>query len=159
MKKVPQNGTVASHERYLYRGYLQIAAQDTLDNRNVLRTLLWDPLEPVATRPWPSRRALPCTATAWTSTRMCRRSSIERELLRRLKITPPMEQPPAPEDSSSPSSGPARCTTKNSPWPITITAITTPKTAGGSTATPSLKKGDGICTVCVGMLLLYMLII
>ena len=51
MKKVPQNGTVASHERYLYRGYLQIAAQDMLDNRNVLRTLLWDPLEPVATRP------------------------------------------------------------------------------------------------------------
>ena len=51
MKKVTQNGTVASHERYLYRGYLQIAALDMLDNRNVLRTLLWDPLEPVATRP------------------------------------------------------------------------------------------------------------
>ena len=51
MKKVTQNGTVASHERYLYRGYLQIAAQDMLDNRNVLRTLLWDPLEPAATRP------------------------------------------------------------------------------------------------------------
>ena len=51
MKKVTQNGTVASHERYLYRGYLQIAALDMLDNRNVLRTLLWDPLEPMATRP------------------------------------------------------------------------------------------------------------
>ena len=51
MKKVTQNGTVASHERYLYRGYLQIAALDMLDNRNVLRTLLWDPLEPVATPP------------------------------------------------------------------------------------------------------------
>ena len=51
MKKVTQNGTVASHERYLYRGYLQIAALDMLDNRNVLRTLLWDPLEPTATRP------------------------------------------------------------------------------------------------------------
>ena len=51
MKKVTQNGTVASHERYLYRGYLQIAALDMLDNRDVLRTLLWDPLEPVATRP------------------------------------------------------------------------------------------------------------
>ncbi len=50
MKKVTQNGTVASHERYLYRGYLQIAALDMLDNRNVLRTLLWDPLEPMATR-------------------------------------------------------------------------------------------------------------
>ena len=51
MKKVTENGTVTSHERYLYRGYLQIAALDMLDNRNVLRTLLWDPLEPVVTRP------------------------------------------------------------------------------------------------------------
>ena len=51
MKKVTVNGTVASHERYLYRGYLQIAALDMLNSRNVLRTLLWDPLEEVATRP------------------------------------------------------------------------------------------------------------
>jgi len=51
MKKVTVNGTVASHERYLYRGYLQLAALDMLDNRNVRRTLLWDPLEPVAARP------------------------------------------------------------------------------------------------------------
>ena len=51
MKKVTVNGTVASHERYLYRGYLQLAALDRLDSRNVIRTLLWDPLEPVATRP------------------------------------------------------------------------------------------------------------
>ena len=51
MKKVTQNGTVTSHERYLYRGYLQIAALDMLNSRNVLRTLLWDPLEPTATRP------------------------------------------------------------------------------------------------------------
>ncbi|MFR9124926.1 MAG: RHS repeat-associated core domain-containing protein [Akkermansia sp.] len=51
MKKVTVNGTVASHERYLYRGYLQIAALDMLNSKNVHRTLLWDPLEPVATRP------------------------------------------------------------------------------------------------------------
>ncbi|WP_297666816.1 RHS repeat-associated core domain-containing protein [uncultured Akkermansia sp.] len=51
MKKVTVNGTVVSHERYLYRGYLQIAALDMLNSRNVLRTLLWDPLEPTATRP------------------------------------------------------------------------------------------------------------
>ena len=51
MKKVTVNGTVVSYERYLYRGYLQLAALDMLDNRNVLQTLLWDPLEPVATRP------------------------------------------------------------------------------------------------------------
>ena len=46
MKKVTVNGTVASHELYLY-----LAVLDMLDNWNVLRTLLWDPLEPVATRP------------------------------------------------------------------------------------------------------------
>ncbi|WP_094135963.1 hypothetical protein [Akkermansia muciniphila] len=51
MKKVTVNGTITSHERYLYRGYLQIAALDMLNSRNVLRTLLWDPLEPTATRP------------------------------------------------------------------------------------------------------------
>jgi RHS repeat-associated protein len=50
-KKVTENGTITSHERYLYRGYLQIAALDMLNSRNVLRTLLWDPLEPMATRP------------------------------------------------------------------------------------------------------------
>jgi len=51
MKKVTENGTVTSHERYLYRGYLQIAALDMLNRRDVLRTLLWDPQEPVVTRP------------------------------------------------------------------------------------------------------------
>ena len=51
MKRVTQNGTVTSHERYLYRGYLQIAALDMLNSRNVIRALLWDPLEPVDTRP------------------------------------------------------------------------------------------------------------
>ena len=51
MKKVTVNGTVVSHERYLYRGYLQIAALNMLNSRNVIRTLLWDPLEPTATRP------------------------------------------------------------------------------------------------------------
>ena len=59
MKKVTQNGTVASHERYLYRGYLQIAALDMLDNRNVLRTLLWDPLEPVLPAPGPRAGRFP----------------------------------------------------------------------------------------------------
>ena len=36
MKKVTQNGTVTSHERYLYRGYLQIAALDMLNSRNAV---------------------------------------------------------------------------------------------------------------------------
>ncbi|MEE0765782.1 RHS repeat-associated core domain-containing protein [Akkermansia sp.] len=51
MKKVTVNGTVTLHHRYLYRGYLQIAALDMLHNQDVLHTILWDPAEPVATRP------------------------------------------------------------------------------------------------------------
>lgn len=44
--------TVASHQRYLYRGYLQIAALDlTRSTLNALWYILWDPTEPVATRP------------------------------------------------------------------------------------------------------------
>ncbi len=50
MKKVTVNGTVASHERYLIP---RLFLDSALDCRtpNVLRTLLWDPLEPTATRP------------------------------------------------------------------------------------------------------------
>ena len=46
------NGVVTRHERYLYRNYLQIAALDLLNAQPRLRhTLVWDPTEPVATRP------------------------------------------------------------------------------------------------------------
>ncbi len=109
MKKVTVNGTVASHERYLYRGYLQLAALDMLDNRNVLRTLLWDPLEPVATRPpWPWCRKMPFTAMEWTLTRTSRRCSLERELLRQLMTTRHTDRLFPRGTSSSRCSGPAR---------------------------------------------------
>ena len=52
MKRVTQNGTVAKHERYIYRGYLQIAALDLKRAAHpALWYVLWDPTEPVATRP------------------------------------------------------------------------------------------------------------
>ncbi|MFA7054262.1 MAG: RHS repeat-associated core domain-containing protein, partial [Kiritimatiellia bacterium] len=40
-----------SHERYLYRGYLRIAALDMLNNAALIHTVVWDPTEPAATRP------------------------------------------------------------------------------------------------------------
>ena len=70
MKKVTVNGTVASHELYLYRGYLQLAVLDMLDNWTVLRTLLWDPLEPIATRPLALVQDASLSAMDGTSTRM-----------------------------------------------------------------------------------------
>jgi len=45
-----QDGTV-SHERYLYRGYLRIAALDMLNNAALIHAAVWDPTEPAATRP------------------------------------------------------------------------------------------------------------
>jgi len=52
IKKVTANGTVTLHQRYLYRGYLQIACCDlTRDNHPCLWLITWDPTQPVATRP------------------------------------------------------------------------------------------------------------
>jgi RHS repeat-associated protein len=45
------NSTLTRHERYLYRGYLQIAALDMLNSISVKHTIIWDPTEPTATRP------------------------------------------------------------------------------------------------------------
>lgn len=50
-RKVTQGGTVTQHERYLYRGALQIAALDMLQSAAVRHTLLWDPASGQATEP------------------------------------------------------------------------------------------------------------
>ena len=51
-KKVTVNGTVTLHQRYIYRGYLQIACIDlTRSNHPALWFITWDPTQPVATRP------------------------------------------------------------------------------------------------------------
>ena len=51
-KKVTVDGTVTLHQRYIYRGYLQIAALDlTRSNHPALWFITWDPTQPIATRP------------------------------------------------------------------------------------------------------------
>jgi RHS repeat-associated protein len=48
------NNTLTRHERYLYRGYLQIAALDLIKqsgNNAIRHCIIWDPTEPTATRP------------------------------------------------------------------------------------------------------------
>ncbi len=51
-KKVTINGGVTLHQRFLYRGYLQIACCDlTRSNHPCLWLITWDPSQPVATRP------------------------------------------------------------------------------------------------------------
>ena len=51
-KKVITNGAVTLHQRYIYRGYLQIACIDlTRSHHPALWLITWDPSQPVATRP------------------------------------------------------------------------------------------------------------
>ena len=51
-KQVTVNGTVTLHQRYLYRGYLQIACIDlTRSHHPGLWLITWDPTQPIATRP------------------------------------------------------------------------------------------------------------
>ena len=51
-KKVTVNGSVTLHQRFLYRGYLQIACCDLArSNHPSLWLITWDPSQPVATRP------------------------------------------------------------------------------------------------------------
>ncbi|MBR3858395.1 MAG: RHS repeat-associated core domain-containing protein, partial [Bacteroidaceae bacterium] len=56
-KKVTVNGSVTLHQRYIYRGYLQIACNDlTRSNHPALWFITWDPTQPVATRPLAIRK-------------------------------------------------------------------------------------------------------
>lgn len=54
-RKVMVNGAIRSHLRYLYRGFLQIAAIDALKG-SFQWFLLWDPSESTATRPLAIRK-------------------------------------------------------------------------------------------------------
>ena len=56
-KKVTVDGSVTLHQRYIYRGYLQIACNDlTRSNHPALWFITWDPTQPVATRPLAIRK-------------------------------------------------------------------------------------------------------
>ena len=51
-KKITTNGKVTLHQRYIYRGYLQITCCDlTRAATPCIWLLLWDPTQPTATRP------------------------------------------------------------------------------------------------------------
>ena len=51
-KKVTTNGKITLHQRYIYRGYLQIACCDlTRVNTPIMWYILWDPTQSVTTRP------------------------------------------------------------------------------------------------------------
>ena len=67
-RKVTVNGTVSNYLRYIYRGYLQIAAIDAVSG--VFRWFLfWDPTQPEATRPLAIRKDSTWYAYGWDLTK------------------------------------------------------------------------------------------
>ena len=66
-RKVSVNGTVSSYLRYMYRGYLQIAAIDAVSGA-FRWFLFWDPTQPEATRPLAIRKDGAWYAYGWDLT-------------------------------------------------------------------------------------------
>ncbi len=67
-RKVTVNGTVSNYLRYIYRGYLQIAAIDAVSG--VFRWFLfWDPTQPETTRPLAIRKDGTWYAYGWDLTK------------------------------------------------------------------------------------------
>ncbi|MBV4202009.1 RHS repeat domain-containing protein [Akkermansia muciniphila] len=67
-RKVSVNGTVSNYLRYMYRGYLQIAAIDAVSGA-FRWFLFWDPTQPEATRPLAIRKDGTWYAYGWDLTR------------------------------------------------------------------------------------------
>ena len=69
-KKVTTNGAVTLHQRYIYRGYLQIACCDlTRSSHPCLWLLTWDPSQSKATRPLAIRKDGTWFAYGWDLTK------------------------------------------------------------------------------------------
>ena len=69
-KKVTINGVVTLHQRFLYRGYLQIACCDlTRSGHPCLWLITWDPTQPIATRPLAIRKDGSWFAYGWDLTK------------------------------------------------------------------------------------------
>ena len=67
-KKVTTNGSVTSYLRFIYRGYLQIAAIDAISG-TFQWFLVWDPTQSIATRPLAIRKDGTWYAYGWALTK------------------------------------------------------------------------------------------
>ena len=144
-RKVSVNGTVSSYLRYMYRGYLQIAAIDAVSG--VFRWFLfWDPTQPEAARPLAIRKDGTWYAYGWDLTRNVTEIFGKAGYLRTVYTYTPYGEATAEGTSPSPSSGAANTTMKNWGLSTTTTVISIRTTEGGSAAIPSRNRAVGICS-------------
>ena len=143
-RKVSVNGTVSSYLRYMYRGYLQIAAIDAVSGA-FRWFLFWDPTQPEVTRPLAIRKDGTWYAYGWDLTGNVTEIFGKAGYLRTVYTYTPYGEATAEGGTSpSPSSGAANTTMKNWGWSTTTTGISIRTTEGGSAAIPSRNKEVGI---------------
>jgi hypothetical protein len=142
-RKVSVNGTLSSYLRYMYRGYLQIAAIDAVSGA-FRWFLFWDPTQPEATRPLAIRKDGAWYAYGWDLTRNVTEIFGKAGYLRTVTPTRLTEKPPPKGTSPSPSSGAANTAMMSLGWSTTTTGTTTRTTEGGSAGIPSWNREGGI---------------
>ena len=111
-RKVTVNGTVSNYLRYIYRGYLQIAAIDAVSG--VFRWFLfWDPTQPEATRPLAIRKDSTWYAYGWDLTKNITEVFGKAGYLRTAYTYTPYGEAPPPATSPSHSHGAVNTPMKN----------------------------------------------
>ena len=86
-KKKTTNGAVTLHQRYIYRGYLQISACDlTRAASPCLWLILWDPTQATATRPLAIQKDGVWYAYGWDLTKNICENLVHLSLLRIMRL-------------------------------------------------------------------------
>ena len=156
-KKVTVGGTTGFHARYLYRDYLQVAECDlTGETPEVVRSYIWDPSEPEATRVlsmtrWEAngtqeKEHLYCMHDAMKNVTSLFGEACGRRALYEYRPYGGLTRRKATWRKRTNSASPANTWTTNLGWSTTTTGISIRLTAGGSAVIPSRKKAAGICS-------------
>ena len=144
-RKVSVNGTVSSYLRYMYRGYLQIAAIDAVSGA-FRWFLFWDPTQPEATRPLAIRKDGTWYAYGWDLTGNVTEVFGKAGYLRTAYTYTPYGEVTAEGDVTQPIQWSSEYSDDELGWSTTTTGISIRTTEGGSAGIPSRNKAGGICS-------------
>ena len=144
-----RDGQVATHFRFVYDNFLCVQRLDAANDNAVRTEFVWDPTEPIATRPLVFQPASGETAYYFhaprSSTTLSEMGSPPTTTTPPSAPSPaPPRPPPSPATSfpKIPSASPRKSMTTLSGSSTTTTATTTPRTDGGSEGIPLKNMMD-----------------
>ena len=138
--------SVILNHRYLYRGYLQIAALDlTRTTLNALWYILWDPTEPVATRPLAIQTAGSWFVYGWDLTKNVMELYKSNGTIANSYTYAPFGEVTQRGNITNPSNGAASFTIRNWEWCTTTSDSIIPWTEDGFHAIRLPRREERIC--------------